>query len=132
VHEFFLFKGVETYHAAVKATSYRGIEKRIVPEIEGLDSVLSRITKKDRVLILDDIFDSGCTVKAVRDRVMERTRSVKIGTLYLRRGRRVTDVRPDYFLKETDQWVVFPHELMDLSPEEIQAKDGDLYDLVTS
>jgi len=26
---------------------------------------------------------------------------------------------PDYYIHETDQWLVFPHELSGLSPEEI-------------
>jgi hypothetical protein len=33
----------------------------------------------------------------------------------------VTDILPDYYLHETDDWLVFPHELNGLTREEMFA-----------
>ena len=36
---------------------------------------------------------------------------------------------PDYFVNETDEWLVFPHELSGLTPEEIREGKSDLIDV---
>jgi hypothetical protein len=36
-----------------------------------------------------------------------------------RRCRRNLPEKPDYFVHETERWLVFPHELSGLAPEEI-------------
>ena len=130
VHEFLLYKGIETYHTVVKAESYTGIETRREPRIEDLDRVLERVSADDKVLVVDDIFDSGCTVRQVRAAVMRKSAEVRVATLYMRRNANQTDFVPDYVQEETSQWIVFPHELMDLSLEEIRAKDAYVYELL--
>ncbi len=37
---------------------------------------------------------------------------------------------PDYYLHETDNWLVFPHELDGLSIEEIRANKPEVSDLI--
>jgi uncharacterized protein len=122
VHEFLRYKGIETYHAAVKIESYAGIDRRTEPKIEQLDGVLEQIPAEARVLLIDDIFDTGCTVRAVLERLAVKTRNVKIATVFLKDGRNLTDLQPDFVLHRTSRWVVFPHELMDLTDDEIRAK----------
>jgi len=46
-------------------------------------------------------------------------KQVKLATLYYKPKHNVTDIEPDYFLYKTDKWLVFPHELIGLSHEEI-------------
>ncbi len=126
IHEFFLYKGVETYHTVVKAQSYTGIEKRVEPHVEHLDVVLNEIKKDSRVLLIDDIFDSGCTMKKIKSVLAAKTVKVKIATLYCKKSNNMTDITPDFFLRQTDDWIVFPHELVGLSPEEIRCKGVDI------
>jgi hypothetical protein len=39
--------------------------------------------------------------------------------------RNIIDVEPDYFVHETDDWLVFPHEMDGLSEKEIfENKEG--------
>jgi hypothetical protein len=130
VHEFLLWKGVASYHTVVKVESYAGLDRRGAPRIENLDRVLDRVTADSRVLIVDDIFDSGHTMCAVRAALAARTPRVKTATLYLRTGRGDAGGRPDFHLRETDRWIVFPHELLDLTPEEIRRKDPVIADLL--
>ena len=130
IHEFLLYKGIKTYHAVIKAESYSGIESRKTPTVAHLASVLSAVPRGAKVLLIDDIFDTGCTLEAICERLAERSRSIRIATLYYKEGRNKTDLTPDFFLKKTSRWIVFPHELMDLSLEEIKAKDEYVYGLL--
>ena len=124
VHEFLLFKGIQTYHTAVKAESYVGIGQRIEPRVENLEPVLAVLKPDSRVLVIDDIFDSGCTLKRVCDLLRARTSQIRTATLYYKDGNRQVDLEPDFYLRKTDRWIVFPHELMDLTPQEIRQKDA--------
>jgi hypoxanthine phosphoribosyltransferase len=131
VHEFFQYKGVQTYHAAVKAESYIGIDKRIEPRIEQLEGVIDRLNRESKVLVIDDIFDSGCTLKKVCELLASRTRLVKTATLYYKIRPRDNGFVPDYHLRKTANWVVFPHEIVDLTLDEIRAKDVCIHELLT-
>lgn len=131
IHEFFAYKGHEMFHTVIKAESYIGIEKRIAPRLDSMGAIAGNIKPGQRVLIVDDIFDSGATVKMVADHVRSITGDIKIATLFVRSGHNTTDIQPDYFIKETSSWVVFPHEIQDLTPEEIKLKDPEIYRLIT-
>ncbi len=130
VHEFLLYKGVETYHTAVKAVSYTGIEKRTKPTVEHMDAVLATIGDGSRILVVDDIFDTGNTIKEVLALLGRKTDDIKFATLYYKEGTNETDLEPDFYLRKTRRWIVFPHELMDLTPAEIKAKDEFVYRLL--
>jgi len=130
VHEFLQYKGIRTYHAALKAESYSGIEQNHEPRIEHLESVLEYVPAGSRVLLVDDIFDSGRTMKKIVELLRPLTQAVKIATLYYKKNKNETALAPDFYLRETDKWIVFPHELMDLTPDEVRQKDPFIYRLV--
>jgi hypothetical protein len=44
-----------------------------------------------------------------------------VATVYYKPSKRQVDFAPDYFVHETDKWLVFPHELQGLSEDEIAA-----------
>jgi len=130
VHEFLLYKGIAADHTVVKAESYTGVEQRIEPRIESLEPLLARLSPDSRVLVIDDIFDTGCTLSAVCAALRTKTPHVRTATLYARQGHSRTALRPDYCLRETDRWVVFPHELAGLTPEEILRKHPPLAEIL--
>jgi hypoxanthine phosphoribosyltransferase len=80
-----------------------------------------------RVLVVDDIFDSGDTVAAVKDAFSPFVSDLKFATLYYKPLRNKWPFGPDWWLRETDAWLVFPHELMGLTPEEVRRKDPEIY-----
>mgnify|MGYP000123365120 CR=1 FL=1 len=41
---------------------------------------------------------------------------IRIATAYYKPGRNRSRLRPDYFVRETERWLVFPHELNGLTP----------------
>ena len=126
IHEFFLFLGIPTFHLAVKAESYTAIGEHAEPRLENLDSFLQGIRGNSAVLVVDDIFDSGRTLHCLLRRLEPVTRNVRTATLYYKPGSAQVDLKPDYYLRTTDRWVVFPHELMGLTPDEILRKDPGL------
>ena len=124
IHEFLLYKGIATYHTVLKAESYTGIGERREPLIEHVESLLSQVNPDSRVLVVDDIFDSGCTMKKVIELLGPAVAEIRIATLYYKPKANTTEIPPDYYVRESDRWIVFPHELMDLTPSEIKAKDS--------
>lgn len=131
IHEFLQYKGIRPYHAALKSESYTGIGESGEPRIEHLDSVMRFIAPDSRVLLIDDIFDTGRTIAAVCAELRTRTPHVKVATLFYKESKNKTNMVPDYYLHKTDNWIVFPHELMDLTLEEVRTKDPYLHRLLT-
>lgn len=130
VHEYLLYKGIETYHTAVKAVSYQGIGRRAEVRLEHFETILAGIPTGARVLVIDDIFDSGHTISAVRNRLLPRTDRIKAATLYWKPAANQTDLQPDFYVREVANWLVFPHELMDLTPDEIARKHPPIADML--
>ncbi len=123
VQEFLRFKGIDCYHTIVKCTSYTGIEQRVEPQIENLDYVRATLNPSSRVLVVDDIFDSGATAQRMREALGSCCAEVRIATPYYKPSHNTTRCGPDYYVRKTEDWLVFPHELLDLTSEEIQCKD---------
>jgi hypothetical protein len=92
--------------ANVKAESYIGIsEARNKPT---LTQGVSVDVAGKKVLIVDEVADTGGSLKLVREHVLEEGASeVKVATLYYKP---YSAFKPDYYEKETDRWIVFPWE----------------------
>ena len=119
--------GVKTDHIAIRTSSYYGIDKRDKEvRVHGLEYVVQHANWEDGLLIVDDVFDSGSSIKAVIEALQKKMRrnlpdDIRIATPWFKPKKNVTGIIPDYFIHETDQWLVFPHELDGLTREEIFA-----------
>ena len=126
VQEFLEYKGVETDHIAIRTSSYLGIDKQSKEiRVHGLHYIIENVNAHDSLLIVDDVFDSGRSINAVLDELLEKTRknmpeTVKIACPWYKPKRNMTDIEPDYYIHDTDDWLVFPHEVNGLTPEEIE------------
>jgi len=61
-----------------------------------------------KVLLVDDVADTGKTLKLVHDKLIEDgAEDVKVATLYYKPW---SVFRPDFYMVETNVWVVFPWE----------------------
>lgn len=60
------------------------------------------------VLIVDEVWDTGQTMAAVRERVSEAGGSATVAVLHYKPTHSVVDEEPDFWAAETDQWVVYP------------------------
>ena len=137
VQEFFAFSGVETDHIAIRTSSYdTGIDQRLGGvRVHGLNYLIKHVRAEDRLLIVDDVFDTGRTVDAVIDRLTELARlntpaDIRVAVPYYKPRRREVQRQPDYYLEETDAWLMYPHSLEGLSLDEIREHRPALYDIV--
>jgi len=123
--------GVETDHIALR-TSYagraqyeRGAAAAAPVRVHGKQYLLENLNASDRLLIVDDVFSSGRHTSAVVDQLrigMKRNMptEIRIAALWYRPAADAT-AGPDFYLHETDNWVVLPYEFNGLTEQEIAA-----------
>jgi len=125
IQEYFEYLGLETDHIAVRTSSYVGIGQRAKTiRVHGLHYIIEEANADNSLLIVDDVFDSGHSIEALLHELSAKMRrnmpgNVKIATPWYKPGSNQTALTPDFYLHETDKWIVFPHELAGLSFEEI-------------
>ena len=129
IQEILDYYGVDTDHIAIRTSSYIGMQQQKEVKVHGLEYIVSNINADDSMLIVDDVFDSGRSIDAIIKRLREKCRRntpeiIKVATVYYKPDRNVTSITPDYYMHETDEWLVFPHELKDLTSEEIRTNKG--------
>ena len=107
VHEFLKVKGVALRHMPVKCASYTGIGQ-------------------SQTEVVFSHADTGRTAAAMRKKLAERQCETKIACVYWKPSKNVTDGKPDFHVRELEDWIVFPHEIDGLTPEEIAQKDPEL------
>lgn len=135
VQEILAYCGVDSDHIAIRTSSYTGVDERSSVAVHGLNYIIKKVCHDDRVLIVDDVFDTGNTFKAVIDEIGARARGntpedIRMAVPWYKPTRNETDLVPDYYLHETSEWLVFPHELDALTPDEMKAAKPELHDIV--
>ena len=125
VQELLDYFGVPSDHIAIRTSSYSGIDGR-APEVRvhGLNYLVKNIEHDDRLLIVDDVFDTGHTIDRVIEILREKARrnsprEIRVAVPYYKPSRNRTGRVPDYYLHETEQWIKFPHSLEGLSATDI-------------
>jgi hypoxanthine phosphoribosyltransferase len=130
-HEFFIYHGLRPRHRVLKCQSYTGIQtRRHEVTFENAEAIFQSVVPGSRVLVVDDIFDTGCTARAVLDRLAPLGVDARFAAVYWKPNANQTDLKPDFFIHKTDRWIVFPHELDGLTPDEVKIKDPEVYALL--
>lgn len=137
VQEVLSYCGVESDHIAIRTSSYVGVDERGKVLVHGLNYVIKKIRHDDRVLIVDDVFDTGNTIVAVIEELSKRARSntpedIRIAVPWFKPSRNQTELTPHYFLRETAEWLVFPHELDALTPAELRQHRPEIARIIQS
>ena len=135
VQEFFDLMGVESDHISIRTSSYIGIgERQKTVQVYGLNYIIRQVESDNSLLMIDDVFDTGLSVQKVisdlESACKKNTPNIRVATPYYKPENNMTDRQPDYFLYETDKWIVFPHELKGLSLEEIKSNKPMLSGLI--
>ena len=132
--------GVTTDHIAIR-TSYRGresysqmVDKSENIRVHGLQYLLENLSAEHSLLIVDDVYSSGSSVKAVIEQLTHKTRrnlphEIRIASVWYRPTER-TIRPPDYFVHETSDWLVLPYELSGNSIEELREQRPELGDII--
>ncbi len=127
VQEALEYHGIHSDHIAIRTSSYRGIDDADkTVRVHALNYLVSRLSADDVLLLVDDVWDSGRSLDAVLAELQRRCRrnlpaQIRIATVYYKPERNRSRLKPDYFVKEPDRWLVFPHEIQGLTREEILA-----------
>jgi len=137
VQEIMAYCGLESDHIAIRTSSYVGVDQRGAVAVHGLNYIIKKICFDDRILIVDDVFDTGNTIKAVIDELGRRARGntpedIRVAVPWYKPERNETDLEPDYFIRETAEWLVFPHELDALTPEELRQERPEIAAMMES
>ena len=138
VQELLDFYGVDTDHISIRTSSYAGMNrKKGSVRVHGLSYLTSKMNAEDSLLIVDDVFDTGLSVKAILDKLREKARKnlphdVRVATAYFKPGKNRTDFVPDFCAHKTDDWLVFPHEMEGLSRKEIEINKPHLLPVMDS
>lgn len=124
VHEFLKVSGWNVRHVPLKCASYDGIGSNDGEVVFTLgDEIFGMFGRGEKVLFVDDVFDTGKTAVAVSARMAGLGAEMKFACVYWKPGKNTTDLRPDFFTKDIgDDWIVFPHEIDGLTPGEVREK----------
>ena len=134
------FLGIKTDHIAIR-TSYRGapsydemVSKAESIRVHGLQYLLENMCSHHSMLIVDDVYSTGSSVQAVIDQLARKTRrnlpqDIRIATVWYRPSEKTLRV-PDYFVHETDDWLVLPYELSGLSVDELREHRPELGSII--
>ena len=125
VQELLEFRGIPTDHIAIRTSSYTGIGQQAREvKVYGLGYLIDTLDAGDRLLVVDDVFDTGKSVEAFVNELHARCRrntpeTIKIATVFYKPSKNQTPLTPDFYVRSTEDWLVFPHEIDGLTPAEI-------------
>ena len=119
--------GVATDHIALR-TSYSGREEyertylnKAAIRVHGRQYLLENIKFDDRLLIVDDVFSSGRHTQAVIDSLRGRLPAeIRVASIWYRTSHAAAPPStPDFYVHETQDWLVLPYEMRGLTAAEL-------------
>lgn len=124
------FFGVNTDHIAIR-TSYTGLTeysnmvgKADTIRVHGLQYLLENLCAEHSLLIVDDVYSTGSSVRAVIEQLARKTRrnlpqDIRTAAVWYRPTDKTVRA-PDYYVHETADWLILPYELTGLSIAELR------------
>jgi hypoxanthine phosphoribosyltransferase len=125
VQEALEYHGIHTDHIAIRTSAYQHAQTEAkTVRVHALDYLVSSLSNDDRLLLVDDVFDSGRSLEAVMAELQRRCRrnlpeQIRIATVYYKPTRNRSTLLPDYYVRTEEHWLVFPHEIQGLTRDEI-------------
>lgn len=137
VQEYLSFHGIETDNIAIRTSSYAAgidMQSREVKVLD-LNYLIKNVQDSDRLLIVDDVFDTGRSIAAVLEQLKQKTRNnmpkdIRIAVPYYKPSRCEVEFEPDYFIHETSAWLKYPHSLEGLTVQEMKENRPELYEII--
>ena len=126
VQDFLQYFGIKSDHIAIRTSYYSNIDTKAEEvAVYGMNYLIKKCRYEDKLLFVDDVFDTGKTLAAVIRHLQGIARrntpgDIRIAVPYYKPSRNETDIVPDYYLHETEQWLKFPHSLEGLSMDEVR------------
>ena len=134
VQELFHVLGVKSDHIAIRTSSYTGIGERSKKvNVHGLNYLIKRLESENSLLMVDDVHDSGLSIEQticdLRRACKKNTPEIRVATPWYKPGNNQTRRIPDFYLHESDDWLVFPHEIDGLSLGELRINRPELNEI---
>jgi hypothetical protein len=143
VDAFFRSRGVQIHHTTIATDSYTGIGRRGGVTVKNLDHLVQVICPEDGLLIIDDVYESGNTIRQVVELLRHKARAnapteIVVATVHHKPGCQEYGELPIIALHEVaaNVWIDYPHELADLvdpeDPEDsrIRGKGEDIWSVL--
>ncbi len=134
------FFGTKTDHIAIR-TSYTGaagysqmVSKGDSIRVHGLQYLLENLSAHHSLLIVDDVYSTGSSVNAVIKQLAKKTRrnlphDIRVATVWYRTTEKTLRT-PEYFVHETDDWLVLPYELSGFTIDELRKNRPEMSGLI--
>lgn len=132
IQEILAYLGHNSDHIAIRTSLYSGIDSRKNSvQVHGLSYLIRNINANDKLLLVDDVFDSGKSIQTVINTLKAKSRKntpadIRIAVPWRKPANNTTELTPDYFIHETGDWLIFPHEMEGLSDDEIYENKPEL------
>jgi hypoxanthine phosphoribosyltransferase len=141
-------------HAPTQGYSYTDIGRQKEVGIRLIDETIDIINgdsedingnKKiyKNLLLGDDVFDTGRTIKKFIEKINATVKhqfNLKIATVYWKPEANLTEIMPDYYVRtyypisagneKQYPWIVFPHEVDDLTDDELKIYYPDIAEVI--
>ncbi len=119
LQDYYVAAGIKMPYAVVVAERYTGVNKAGRLRVKGLNT---RLIRGKRVLVIDDVADQGLTLSGVVKEINNRgAAEVRTATVHVKVG---STFRPNYYVSETDAWIIYPWELYETIRQIIEANSG--------
>jgi len=144
VDAFFRNQGVFINHTTIATESYTGIDKQDEVRVKGFEHVIQSICREDGLLIIDDVYETGNTIKAIVQTLKDKARAntpsrIMVGTIHRKPEKVQYDGVEVQCLYDVDgkTWIDYPHELADLITDDpddplIRRKSPAIWDALRS
>ncbi len=136
VQEYLHFHGIHADNIAIRTSSYSGIDNQSRKvKVSGLDYLIKNMQHDDRLLIVDDVFDTGRSVEAIINELSDKLRlntpeDIRIAVPYYKPTRNQIEREPDFVVHETEAWLKYPHSLEGLDVDEMREKRPDIFEII--
>jgi hypoxanthine phosphoribosyltransferase len=143
VDAYFRFQGQQIHHTSLATQSYHGIGKQSDVVVKGLEHLVRSVCPEDGLLIIDDVYERGETIRGIVEGLRRRARrnapaDIRVATVHRKREKHTYTELPVVSLHDLpgDVWIDYPHELADLvdrdDPDDalIRAKSPAIWDIL--
>ena len=99
---------LEIRNILVAAVEFYNDDRKLGDSPTFLQFPADPLLRGQRVLVVDEVWDSGTTIMAVIDRIQQAGGEPTTAVLHYKPGNTVVDSKPDYFVAETAAWILYP------------------------
>jgi len=143
VDAFYRSQGLRINHTTIATDSYVGISEQAEVTVKNLEHLVQVVCPEDGLLIIDDVYESGNTIRRVVELLRQKARAnaprdIVVGAVHNKPGRSSYHELPVIALREIadDIWIDYPHELADLvdasdpDDQRIREKDEEIWKIL--